>query len=424
MSIDLRGVDDERKDFQNKITSRQDALENKHDGLVKTVEDCDKNLTGKIVSVDHKLRKDLEQQEISINKNKKDISEINSKIRRMEQHVNDLDDKVLTQKSENMGSPNRTTSMHNVHVTGEPSREPGVYAPGEIPKMRSDRRMTDNSDDLPLLRKSSPQTTFVKQTMSSSDGLNQTGHSVNTGLGYSNPNPQSFGYGNQPSRKMPKYDGKSDLQVFFYQFEGIAASCNWTQADKISRFGDCLQDAAAVYYSSLSPEQYSDFSYIKNKFQLYFGHVKDRQAYEMELNQIRQGPHQNIQEFGQIVSILASKAYSSPRQREERGAWAVLRGCHSAVAKQACVALNNMPKTIDEAIQRIISMDDKMEMLGITPKEKSVRRIENSEFGSRDFYKSPPKPTRQNYYDRDYSDYDRNLAYDDRRYPRNYRSMS
>ena len=154
--------------------------------------------------------------------------------------------------------------------------------------------------------------------------------------------------------KMPVFTGSGNLswEAFIYQFERTSNRRHWDDSKKLCRFLDCLSEVALEYARRSHISKYEDLrKYMKRRF----SKKEEASAARRQLQYIRQGDEETIEEFAERVHFLTMDGYyrSNNDIIDQIGTEAFLRGCLEKDAARIVIEKN--PRTINEALKWIKS---------------------------------------------------------------------
>ncbi|ELT97568.1 hypothetical protein CAPTEDRAFT_208626, partial [Capitella teleta] len=184
---------------------------------------------------------------------------------------------------------------------------------------------------------------------------------------------------------LPKFTGKVgdplDWVAFIVNFERRAERYTWDDATRLDFLIECLQDQAAHFFSRLPPHHRCSYALLKEKLRTRFNVVQAPAVLRKQLQDVRQGMEESLQEFASRVQQLARDAHPSlvTEALEPMAVDAFLRGCKEKLA--AYSALNREPATVELAVKLVEgAVTNQQAIFGSTvpvSKLRQVLRFEN-----------------------------------------------
>ncbi|ELU13509.1 hypothetical protein CAPTEDRAFT_187037 [Capitella teleta] len=185
--------------------------------------------------------------------------------------------------------------------------------------------------------------------------------------------------------RLPKFTGKVgdplDWVAFIVNFERRAERYTWDDATRLDFLIECLQDQAAHFFSCLPSHHRCSYALLKEKLRTRFNVVQAPAVLRKQLQDVRQGMGESLQEFASRVQQLARDAHPSlvTEAVEPMAVDAFLRGCKEKLA--AYSALNREPATVELAVNLVEgAVTNQQAVFGSTvpvSKLRQVLRFEN-----------------------------------------------
>ncbi|ELT97814.1 hypothetical protein CAPTEDRAFT_217211 [Capitella teleta] len=185
--------------------------------------------------------------------------------------------------------------------------------------------------------------------------------------------------------RLPKFTGKVgdslDWVAFIVNFERWAERYTWDDATRLDFLIECLQDQAAHFFSRLPPHHRCSYALLKEKLRTRFNVVQAPAVLPKQLQDVRQGMEESLQEFASRVQQLARDAHLSliAEAVEPMAVDAFLQGCKEKLA--AYSALNREPVTVELAVNLVEgAVTNQQAVFGSTvpvSKLRQVLRFEN-----------------------------------------------
>ncbi|ELU12523.1 hypothetical protein CAPTEDRAFT_199198 [Capitella teleta] len=185
--------------------------------------------------------------------------------------------------------------------------------------------------------------------------------------------------------RLPKFTGKVgdplDWVAFIVNFERRAERYTWDDATRLDFLIECLQDQAAHFFSRLPSHHRCSYALLKEKLRTRFNVVQAPAVPRKQLQDVRQGMEESLQEFASRVQQLARDAHPSlvTEAVEPMAVDAFLRGCKEKLA--AYSALNREPATVELAVNLVEgAVTNQQAVFGSTvpvSKLRQVLRFEN-----------------------------------------------
>ncbi|KAK3086893.1 hypothetical protein FSP39_025070 [Pinctada imbricata] len=155
--------------------------------------------------------------------------------------------------------------------------------------------------------------------------------------------------------KMAIFDGKDDWRPFFTQFSHIARRYKWTDEQKLYKLIECLRDKALKYFSSRLASDQTNFKQISAELDERFGKKDLPHIIRRQLQDIKQGPDETIEEFADKIQEMTTDGYPDTPDdcRQTVSIDAFLLGCLNKQA--ALTAMDKNPPSLDTAVQNMKS---------------------------------------------------------------------
>lgn len=108
---------------------------------------------------------------------------------------------------------------------------------------------------------------------------------------------------------MSTFDGKSDWRPYYTQFLHIAEICKWTDKQRMDNLIVCLRDKALNFYSSIHVKVKANFADLCEKLNERFGSKDLPHILRRQLQEIKQGYEESLEEFADKIQELATDGY-------------------------------------------------------------------------------------------------------------------
>jgi hypothetical protein len=95
-----------------------------------------------------------------------------------------------------------------------------------------------------------------------------------------------------------------DWVAFIVNFERRAERYTWDDATRLDFLIECLQDQAAHFFSRLPPHHRCSYALLKEKLRTRFNVVQAPAVLRKQLQDVRQGMEESLQEFASRVQQL------------------------------------------------------------------------------------------------------------------------
>ena len=160
----------------------------------------------------------------------------------------------------------------------------------------------------------------------------------------------------KPQLKMPSYEGKDEIDVFFTPFERLAARGGWGDDEKIDRLYQCLKGPAMRFLCTLPQEVCGNYSELKASLIERFGKREPPTTVRRKLTEIKQHAMSN-EEFAEEIRRLVTRAYPGVGldMKDQLAAEAFLKGYRNP--KIAYEVLNKNPTTLSEALDLVTFLE-------------------------------------------------------------------
>ena len=112
-----------------------------------------------------------------------------------------------------------------------------------------------------------------------------------------------------PKVKLPTFNGKSEWESFWVQFDFFCEQYGWNERDKLAQLMSSLRETAIQYVARLPPAIRNSFESLVESLRTRFGDHVLPETHRASLNNLRKNPKESLHEFAARVSELVSKAY-------------------------------------------------------------------------------------------------------------------
>ena len=112
-----------------------------------------------------------------------------------------------------------------------------------------------------------------------------------------------------PKLKLPYYDGKSEWETFWMQFNFIAEQYVWDFQTQLIHLMSCLKDGAIQFVSRLPAQERSTLPNLVAALKQRFGDNAPPAMHQAALQGLKRNPHEDLQEYAARVHDLMTKAY-------------------------------------------------------------------------------------------------------------------
>jgi len=156
-----------------------------------------------------------------------------------------------------------------------------------------------------------------------------------------------------PHNKLSTYDGSKDWNPFEMQFERSGRLYGWDDADMLDRLIEALRDKALKFFAEQTATVRSDYFEIRSKMRQRFGAKDDPMTVRRQLQDLRQGEKETLEEYAERAYELAVGGYPGALDAtlETIATEAFLKGCSEKRA--ALSAMDRQPTTLDQARQLV-----------------------------------------------------------------------
>ncbi len=110
-------------------------------------------------------------------------------------------------------------------------------------------------------------------------------------------------------RRLDKYTGTGDYNLYRMQFLHHANLMNWDEATRGSQLSSLLAEKALEVLRHLQPQQMQDFAALDGALSRRFGLVTDTNSYRARLKSLRQKPGQDLSSFATEVEDAVRGAH-------------------------------------------------------------------------------------------------------------------
>ena len=112
-----------------------------------------------------------------------------------------------------------------------------------------------------------------------------------------------------PKLRMPLYNGRTEWEPFWEQFETMAKRFNWTPNEQCEQLLFCFKDEALSFASKLASETKKDIYLFVAAMKRRFGDFALPETYRAQLLTSKKKFKETIQEYAYRVTVLMRKAY-------------------------------------------------------------------------------------------------------------------
>ena len=182
----------------------------------------------------------------------------------------------------------------------------------------------------------------------------------------------SQGSGGRSYVKISSYDGSSDFNAYIVKLETIAFHHGWDEAVMLMKLVESLTGRALDCFAWQKPEVRQSYALLRQQLVKSFGVVVDPISQRTELSTISQRVDETLEQFGQRVREVATKAYRSVPSDvfDMLSREAFFKGCTNKTA--ARLAMLKDPVTLNDAINVTRNMVFADKMLGCKPGQTRV----------------------------------------------------
>ena len=186
-----------------------------------------------------------------------------------------------------------------------------------------------------------------------------------------------------PPAKLPTFHGKAtdDWIAFRVQFERIAHTYEWSLQTRLDKLIESLRGKATSFYGRLRRREREDYKTLRDLLEKRYGHLDPPHTLRYQLQAIRQGTEEELDEFAERVQQLAYEAHPKAADRtiNDASVDSFLRGCKDKRA--ALKAMDRDPTTLAKAITLVkAAIHSRRALFGDTPK---VRKVSFNETNAR-----------------------------------------
>ena len=112
-----------------------------------------------------------------------------------------------------------------------------------------------------------------------------------------------------PKVNLPTFNGKTDWEAFYVQFEFFCERYHWDPTEKMSQLMSSLRDVAIQYVARLPVVQRSSYDQLVDALKIRFGDHVLPETHRAALQTIKKNSKEELHEFASRVGDLVSKAY-------------------------------------------------------------------------------------------------------------------
>lgn len=155
-----------------------------------------------------------------------------------------------------------------------------------------------------------------------------------------------------------KYDGKTvEWREYLTHFEIVSQVNRWDMREKAMYLAGSLTGQARSLISTLKPEEYLDWDFLTQKLAQSFDPPHQEEAHRASLRSRVRRKDETPQEFGQVLKVLARKAYSRLSEEAcETIALDYFMRSHSEGEMRTIGLLKSM-KTVEEAANYVLQYE-------------------------------------------------------------------
>ena len=175
-----------------------------------------------------------------------------------------------------------------------------------------------------------------------------------------------------PGVVLPKFTGKETLQDFILQMENAASLGDWDEAHKAGRLYGQLAGSALRVANALPEGQRRSYQALIRALHDRFEGEIEKDRCKEALRTCRRRKGESLMELGHRIMELARKAYSE-NQRDEEGVVAFRGAISEELGK---VLVTDRPKTVDDAVDKIASLEVYLENTRQDRKHGVIRQIQ------------------------------------------------
>lgn len=186
--------------------------------------------------------------------------------------------------------------------------------------------------------------------------------------------------------KLPPYTGKEKWEVWINRFEAVASLQNWNKKHKLSELLTRLQGEAGDFaFDQLNGKILTSYSKLVNELKNRFGVFENRRTFKVQFNRRTQKSNETPAEYSSELKRIYDKAYSNrdAKTRQEDLLQRFLMGLNDHNAR-VHIELNKDPKTIEEAVQEVITYFETTSENNENSKYKKIRQLRkpNQRYGA------------------------------------------
>ena len=157
--------------------------------------------------------------------------------------------------------------------------------------------------------------------------------------------------------RLPAFTGKEKWEVWINRFEAVARLQDWNNKGKLQELLPRLQGAAGDFaFDQMSENTLNSYSKLVNELKNRFGVIENKKTYRVQFNRINQKTGETVEIYATELKRIYEKAYTNrdARIRQEDLLQRFLMGIGNDKAR-IHIELNKDPKTIEEAVQEVIT---------------------------------------------------------------------
>lgn len=157
--------------------------------------------------------------------------------------------------------------------------------------------------------------------------------------------------------RLPAFTGKEKWEVWINRFEAVARLQDWNNKSKLQELLPRLQGAAGDFaFDQMSENTLNSYSKRVNELKNRFGVIENKKTYRIQFNRRNQKTGETIEIYAAELKRIYEKAYTNrdARIRQEDLLQRFLMGIGNDKAR-IHIELNKDPKTIEEAVQEVIT---------------------------------------------------------------------
>lgn len=157
--------------------------------------------------------------------------------------------------------------------------------------------------------------------------------------------------------RLPAFTGKEKWEVWINRFEAVARLQDWNNKGKLQELLPRLQGAAGDFaFDQMSENTLNSYSKLVNELKNRFGVIENKKTYRVQFNRRNQKTGETVEIYATELKRIYEKAYTNrdARIRQEDLLQRFLMGIGNDKAR-IHIELNKDPKTIEEAVQEVIT---------------------------------------------------------------------